>query len=881
MKTKKNLFHPSTAAALLSVVLVTSTALQAATFTWTGAVSDSWVPNTGNWDPNPAVFGNTADLVFNTIPNPNMFLGFGRTVRSISFGSDIDTNVSVSFQTTAGGATGANLTFDTDVVAGNATVTVANGSTGNITLGNGLGGTNLNPILADNLVVDHNGTGLLLFNRPFQAAAFGITKTGTGTMQTNNNNLLTGPLNINQGRFIANTFGDGLDIRNFSSVNLNGGTLQVNHNSDAGNTKTYTNPFNVIAASTIAFYNSTSATEALILGGVTALDLGADLTMQNISTDTALSNLINLSRNLTGAGDLIVDGYNTITSGTTNFGLGRVALGGNNSGWAGDLVVLEGAAEVYGDTAVGAFNAGTGDIILGETSNTAGAAFTLSASTPTSGGKTLANDIIVRASGFRTLRGNSDHTYNINGNIVLDGDLNVHNGLFFNDKNMILNGTISGTGDLNVTKGTLGGFTRLTGDNSGWSGDLIISQGAVNLFGTANTPGTGDIIIGATGDTTAASLTFSHAGSLTYTNDIIVNTGGTRSIQGNGGLGINVTFSGGITLNGNLTLDHTWSSTDRRFNLNGPISGNGDLTITRTAGNTGTTARLAGTNTYTGATLVAPTASLALASTCSLTSNITVQSGARIGGSGSTTGTLNLESGANFFFFYSLSYAPMSVVGAVTLDNSFGIASLVGGSQGEVVPWAGIPAGTYTLIGTTASTFGNIQNFGIANAVAVGGGKTAYFQNGGGTGGGGLQLVITAASDPYAIWSGGAAFDVDTNNDGIANGLAFLLGAQDVDVNANGLLPAPTQSGGALTLTFSMRNAAARGTASLQVQHSSDLGITDAWSTLVTVPDADDTVGGIVFDITDGTPLNGVIATIPASGNAAGGRLFGRVKSNP
>ncbi len=79
-----------------------------------------------------------------------------------------------------------------------------------------------------------------------------------------------------------------------------------------------------------------------------------------------------------------------------------------------------------------------------------------------------------------------------------------------------------------------------------------------------------------------------------------------------------------------------------------------------------------------------------------------------------------------------------------------------------------------------------------------------------------------------------------------------------------------------------MRNAAARGTASLQVQHSSDLGITDAWSTLVTVPDADETdPSGIIFDITAGTPLNGVIATIPASGNAASGKLFGRVKSNP
>jgi fibronectin-binding autotransporter adhesin len=881
-----------TSSALMAVLAPIS--ISAATFTWTGAASTSWVPNTGNWNPNPAVFGNAADFILNTVPNDDMFLGFGRVVRSISFGADIDSNVGVSFQTTAGGTTAANLTFDTDVVNGDATVTVDTGSTGNITLGNALGGTTGFPVLADNLVVNHNGSGLLLFNRPFQAAAFGITKTGTGRMQTNNNNLLTGPLNINQGTLIANTFGQSGDVGTFSSVNLNGGTLQVNHNSDTGNTKSYTNPFTVTTASKVAFFNSTSGSEAFSLAGPATLDLtpsAADLTMQNISSDTTLNNYMSIDRNITGAGDIIVETYNNINSGTTNFGLGRVGIGGINTGWSGALEIRKGTAQILGNYATADKRLGTGDIILGATGDSFGAGLLLYADNG-NGSKAYTNNITVRSGGFRTIRPGSDHTYTFSGNIALEGDLNVHNGLFFTDKFVLLTGNISGTGNLNLTKGTSGASVRLSGDSGTWSGGLAIAQGTVEIRGASDTSaGTGLVTIGATGDASAAVLTFvpgaTGGTTLTYENDITVTSGGSRTING-GDTNHNVTLAGGITLNGDLSVNHAWSTSDRRFNFNGPISGNGGLTVTRTYGNAETTLRMAGTNTYLGDTTVSSSASLSLASTCSLTSDVLVQATGRIGGPGLIDGTLTLAATANFYFFVGSStpatYVPMKVNGTVALDNSFGVGSIVGGSRGEAVPWGTIPDGTYTLISNTASTFNTISNFGPGGAATnvAGSGKTVYFQNGGGTGNGGLQIVIAPdAATPYSSWSGGAAFNVDTNNDGIGNGLAFLLGADNVNSNANGLLPRPTQTGGALTLTFKMRNSAARGTASLQMQHSSDLGISDAWSSLVTVPDIDNTVGGIVFDITAGTPLNDVTATIPASGNAAGGKLFGRVKSNP
>jgi hypothetical protein len=184
---------------------------------------------------------------------------------------------------------------------------------------------------------------------------------------------------------------------------------------------------------------------------------------------------------------------------------------------------------------------------------------------------------------------------------------------------------------------------------------------------------------------------------------------------------------------------------------------------------------MTGTNTYLGNTTVATGASLAVSSTGSLTSNISVQSGARIGGGGSTSKDLTLAAGANFFFFYSPTYSPFTVGGTATLDDSFGVASLVGGSQGEVVPWDSIPDGTYTLIANPSGDFSNITNFGVANAAPVGTGKTAYFQNGSG-----LQLVISSGVSGFDAWkaaNGNPAGDLgdDHDGDGVDNGTEYFL----------------------------------------------------------------------------------------------------------
>jgi len=177
------------------------------------------------------------------------------------------------------------------------------------------------------------------------------------------------------------------------------------------------------------------------------------------------------------------------------------------------------------------------------------------------------------------------------------------------------------------------------------------------------------------------------------------------STNGTGRLTIGVnngsgTFSGAIT-------DHT----------------GGNLQITKSGSGIQT---LSGTNSYTGTTLVSSGTLLINGNQTLATGTTTVSSGARIGGNGTIGGNLALDSGAQFVLNLS---TPLTVLGTVSLDNTFSIASLVN-ADGSVIDWSGVAENTYTVISNNSS-FSNIQNWGYANrAINLGGGREAYFDTG-------------------------------------------------------------------------------------------------------------------------------------------------------
>ncbi|MCH7225124.1 hypothetical protein [Haloferula sp. A504] len=207
-----------------------------------------------------------------------------------------------------------------------------------------------------------------------------------------------------------------------------------------------------------------------------------------------------------------------------------------------------------------------------------------------------------------------------------------------------------------------------------------------------------------------------------------------------------------------------------------------------------------------------------------------------------------------------------------------------GAGNGFDIPLAGFLADT-TLAGGETATFtwtpgppedpaGNtgfrLDNFALSGSVA--GGSPAF--------------NTWAARDGAS----GVTFEGDANGDGVIDGLAFLLGADNPNVNATGLLPSSDENGGDLVMSFDCLAAAARGTAVLTLGWDGDLAgswlgvpVPGAVGAPNPIVEANGT-GSVSFVATDGgtntsgDPLIAIEATISDATQSAGGKLFGRLE---
>jgi autotransporter-associated beta strand protein len=188
--------------------------------------------------------------------------------------------------------------------------------------------------------------------------------------------------------------------------------------------------------------------------------------------------------------------------------------------------------------------------------------------------------------------------------------------------------------------------------------------------------------------------------------------------------------------------------------------------------------------------------------------------------------------------------------------------------------------GTGGFTGTSASFTAGVLS-GVSVTPTVAGSNLTFTVDDGASHTG--STSITTIQTQYQAWASGAAFDADANNDGVKNGMAFLLGAASPTSPVS--TPTVTENGGDLILNFNCLPDAARGNATLRVEHSSDLGVLDPWTaTTNEVPDATNAVpdNDVTFVVVAGPvgppALNSVTATI-ASAAAAGNKLFGRLKA--
>ena len=99
------------------------------------------------------------------------------------------------------------------------------------------------------------------------------------------------------------------------------------------------------------------------------------------------------------------------------------------------------------------------------------------------------------------------------------------------------------------------------------------------------------------------------------------------------------------------------------------------------------------------------------------------------------------------------------------------------------------------------------------------------------------STTITSVKTQYDTWSGGAAFDTDTNNDSVTNGVAWVLGAANPAASATALLPTFDNTTDPAYFIFTYRRSDVANTAAnttIAVQYGSNL---TGWTTAVAGPD--------------------------------------------
>lgn len=267
-----------------------------------------------------------------------------------------------------------------------------------------------------------------------------------------------------------------------------------------------------------------------------------------------------------------------------------------------------------------------------------------------------------------------------------------------------------------------------------------------------------------------------------------------------------------------------------------------------------------------------------LSGTCTHTGGTTIQSG-----------TLNLADNAILKFVTGTASEEVSKItgaGLFFADGDFQIDTTLT----EASP---LTSGTWTLVGdpmqedTFGPTFrvitGNTawtQNGTVWTKTASG--KTFSFDT--------TTAILTLSQTGYDAWvsergltGSDALFESDPDQDGIDNGLEFVLGGEPNPANAGSnstpLLPTVAHSAGDLVFSFK-REDLSESSATLHFQWSTDLTFPSPAND-VPIGTVDSTTDTITVDVTEDDPdadTDTIVITVPAA-KAAGGKLFGRLKA--
>lgn len=478
--------------------------------------------------------------------------------------------------------------------------------------------------------------------------------------------------------------------------------------------------------------------------GLNSITTGTDGTVTT-TIDSAIAGSAGLMK--MGAGTLVLGGANTFSGGLTLSSGTLQITSDSNLGDAAGSVSLNGTLKTTGNLSLGSGRAVSGgaslDIAPG-TTLTVGGSFATNSTTLLNSG-TLDLQGATRSVGTltfgtaATVNGSAAiSTTGITATAVTSGTAIINPAITFSSGNK----TVSiGSGGTLVLNGDLGGTTGQLQTNGG--GRLVVSgsnaTGGFSIGSTGASPVNGGTVVLGQAASAGTGQTFFNYGALEAAVPVSLSTG----VSIGGRVGALAVFSGtnAISLSGSSRFfKGTGTSGELRLDVNNATTFSGLFGPTGGTGSaTGITIGGSGSLTFAGdASLLVDAITLQdsvdMIVSGSLGSGVTVGANNAIGGDGTILGSLAFTSGADFLFD---PLKTLTVNGASVTFGGFGISDLIGFS-------AAIPDGSYTLIdGSAVINTANLANLGAANAVDLGGGRSAYFTEG--------SLVLQVVPEPSAF----------------------------------------------------------------------------------------------------------------------------------
>jgi len=484
---------------------------------------------------------------------------------------------------------------------------------------------------------------------------------------------------------------------------------------------------------------------------------------------------------------------------------------------------------------------------------------------PTVGGTLDVENIILRDGGVLQVRGGGSGTpLDANRGITLEGTGGVIGTI---SGAVTINGPIAGVGGLSLLNDSA--FT-FAGSGSDYTGTTSIGRGSITA-GAENALGASVLILGGTGGGTSFFEMDGFATTLGGLNSIGSNT---REVRNNGA-------------DTTLTLDVADGESYATSNLTGTggialvKEGLGTQLFTRGVGfstaPTSLTVNEGTVNWSTGGSGSSGGLTLCVNGTVvgnGIFNGPSVISGALevSASSGTGTDTMDFNDTLSLDGTATLSLEIVSLLEFDALKNDGEDVFTAGGSlvfdATGYVPMAGDSFQILETWGGFAGSFASISGTDLGGGFTL---DTSMLLVDG------TVTVMSAGGNAYDTWADGfglvGGFDDDDSQDGVDNGMAFILGG-DPTTSDTAVLPVIGDDSGDMTFTY-MRNDDSLGITTQTFQWSTDLvtwNDVDASATETTDPDGD----GVVVGVTDGVGSDAIVITVP-SGLAVGGRIFGRL----